>query len=254
MEKISQSIYKDWQAYQAGNACGLQFKSKYIDGTWKPEQSEAQAAGWWFEDMLVRGSSTKEPKRIKSGEPNALYRALMDHLITGQLMLNNVNINFSNRTIEHRHVTGTPDIVCADRIIDVKTSGHLNNKYDAYGWGALDNPESRYYADQVRDKRIQALTYLYLADGLAPIQEKVRVVEFWVFANNSDDVRVFRFTFTDEEVAAFAAELAAVLEDINAEELIGFTARPSWSRCKACQLRGACAYERQLPDVVEVLS
>jgi hypothetical protein len=252
MERISQSIFKDFAVYQLRESCGLQFRAKYIDKTWKDQQSDVQAAGWWFEDMLIRGRSDKQMKTIKSGEPNALYRYLQAHIEVGQRMLNAVTINFSNRVVNNGNITGTPDAICKDRIIDIKTSAHLNNKYDSYGWGALDNPESRYYAAQVSDKRIQALTYLYLADGLTPIQEKVRVVEFWVFANNSDDARVFRFTFTDQEVSDWATTMLDALDAINYELVVGFDAVPSYERCKGCQLAESCKSARRLPDVINV--
>lgn len=245
MEYITQSTYKDWVKYQTGSMCGLQFKSKYIDKTWKDTMNEKQQAGWWFEDMLVRGESEYEEARTKQGKITALYEHLRKHLpIADKLIKANGEIVSSNKDNIKGHIKGKADVVFSKKIVDIKTSAHVKNKFDFYGWGALVEEagkvdKSHRYYTQLLDKLIQFKTYMFLFDN-------AECFEFWIFSSSDESRAFLRLNRSDyeSEIESFGKLLENTYQEIIEHE---FEPLPEYDRCRFCQLQGSCEYFESLP-------
>jgi len=251
---IRQSTISTYSAYQRGEVCGLQLQAQLQGNYPHTEQTEAQRAGWWFEDMLARGESQYQMTTLKNGDPNALFRQLWRHLETGKRMMATLPQYRAGEMLERGCLSGTPDIVTIDgRVIDIKTTAHLNNKFDRWGWGALlEDPESYRYRQQIETRRVQALTYCFLSRELAPVYEPANVAEFWVFSTNSDDARVFRFEFTPEEVEAWGIEVCNINDQLQLELVTGFDPLPEFNRCRECPLRHTCESAHLLPTIINI--
>lgn len=248
IETISQSCYKDWVRYKTGNLCGYQFKAKWLDKTWKDDMSDKQQAGWWFEDILVRGESQYEEQRTKQGKVTALYGHLREHLpVADKLLKKQGVILASNEDKTRDRIRGKADIkVKGDvvKIIDIKTSGHVKNKFDFYGWGALQDEGTsvdkspRYYS-QLLDKLIQFKTYMY-------VHPDADIFEFWVFSSSDDSRVFFRLLREDyaQEIEMFGKVLNDTLDEINEEE---FEPIPKYDACRYCKLQKTCEFFEDTP-------
>lgn len=247
---MRQSTYNSYLAYQLGDLCGLQLEAQ-LTGQWVDEQSEAQAAGWWFEDMVVRGTTDRPMGTLRNGEPNALYRQLWRHLEVARRMFDSLPKPLtSNMRLELDGIEGTPDIVTMDgRVIDFKTTAHLSNRWDSYGWGALfaNEPNDRAYNAQLQQRLVQAAAYCHLSKALAPIYEPASVCEFWVFSTTSDDARVLRLELSDDTLADVVRRMREAQADLEAEMVYGLEPRPELTRCRNCQLRDKCSHAAQVP-------
>lgn len=249
---MRQSTYNSYITYQLGDLCGRQLEA-VITGKWIDNQTEAQAAGWWFEDMVVRGTTDRQMVALKNGEPNALYRQLWRHLEVARQMFDALPKPLTaGQRLELDGIEGTPDIVTMDgRVIDFKTTAHLNNKWDAFGWGALfaNDPSERAYNAQLQARLVQAAAYCHLSKVLAPIYEPARVCEFWVFSTTSDDARVLRLELSDDTIADVVRRMREAQDDLEAEMVYGLEPRPELVRCRDCQLRDKCGHAAKVPTV-----
>lgn len=248
--KVSQSMLKMFQQYLSGDACGIQFEAKYITGTMPDIPSTpVQAAGHWFEFMCT-GSTPRnsgvipEPVRIKSGELNAMYRALEAHLPMWK-KLSPPNARYgeviTNETaIFGVELTGITDVITDELIGDIKTTAHIDNKWEEYGWGG--DPE---YLSQ-RPAMFQAKFYVlihWLNTG------EILPFWFWIFANNSEKVKQIKITMTKEALQSFQNEVEYLVQAVTNEEGT-YKPVPTYERCSECPL--TCQFKQTLPDTIEI--
>jgi len=245
-------MYKDWLKYQQGNECGLKFKHKWIDKIYDDKQTEAQALGWWFEDMGIRGESSIQPPLLKTGGFNVAYRNMEKQLVTLKAMLRSAGeILSSNEDAVKGRVKGKRDLVVKKGdeivIIDIKTSAHVKNKYDFYGWGALTEPQgekSFRFNNQIGDKLIQAYTYLYIDTDF-----KADAFEWWIFSTTDEEVLRLRIEAKNhrDAIREIGDDLEDALDYINEEDFIPY---PDYKRCKYCPLQNTCQYREKLPTAI----
>lgn len=249
---ISQSMYKDYVDYQNGSLCGIVFYHKWITQDYPQESTDVQDAGWWFEDMVVRGKSEKEPKRIKSGSFNALYRQLDAHIPKAkEMLLDEGKIISADKTEYRNNVRVKRDVVVRTnegkiKVIDIKTTGHLNNKWDFYGWGALI--EGDVYSDRFQKQRshkmIQAQTYMSVPVGAEMPDE----FEYWVFSSKDDGVQIISFSV--EDVEGWYEHLEDTFQQIHDSSF--FAPYPTFKSCSECPLKQDCVYKTTKPDKISV--
>ena len=151
--QITQSFIKAFQEYLNGQECGLILKAKYVDGIDFPS-TDAQNLGQWFE-YICTGAKTKhgripEPEYLKDGKTLAAkYRLMESHKATFERILAAYQIKILEvgKTLSYEGYEGTIDIIAemlGEKVfIDLKTTAHINNKWEDYGWDidTLDTKE-----------------------------------------------------------------------------------------------------------------
>ena len=247
---ISQSMLKMFQRYLTGDDCGLQFEAKYITKTMPEEPTtEAQAGGHWFEFMCTGATPRNsgvipQPVRIKSGDLNAMYRQLSDHIKTWE-SIKPVNARYGevlrNETAVFGHtLEGITDAINDSLIGDIKTTSKIDDKWDQFGWGG----EPEYLS--LRPAMFQAKMYIllyYLNTG------KVLPFWFWIFASNSDKAKQIKITMSESAVKSFLSEVEYLIQAIESE-MGEFKAVTSFERCRDCPLE--CKFRQTTPDIVEI--
>jgi len=246
--KVSQSMLRMFQQYLTGDACGIQFKSKYIDENF-PElpPTPAQAGGQWFEFMCTGATPRNsgvipEPDRTAKGELTAMYKYLSAHIP----MWNRLNPPgakygevISNDTALFGHtLTGITDVITPDLIGDIKTTAHIDNKWEEYGWGG----EPEYLSQRPAMFQAKYYTLIYwLNTG------KILPFMYWIFANNSDKCKQIHVTMSEASLQSFLKEVEYLIGAIENDPL---DAMPSYSRCGACPLK--CSSRQVFPDITEI--
>lgn len=244
-------MYKDYQSYFRGDLCGLVFKATWLDQTMpEREMTEPQSAGWWFEDMVVRNKSDIIPPELKKGGFNALFRNVEQHIpLAKEMLLDEGEIVSSDETTFRGNVRVKRDLVTYKngclKVIDIKTTGHLDNKWDYYGWGALLHSwhESVSYIQQKAHKDIQAKTYMCVPhEGVFP-----DVFEYWVFSSKDDKVAVLEMKVDklDEWYDELETERLNILNH-------QFMPKPLRDRCNSCPLKESCIFKVTKPNRIVI--
>jgi hypothetical protein len=248
--KVSQSMLKMFQKYLTEDECGLQFEAKYINDNF-PEQpsTPAQAGGHWFEFMATGATPRNsgripEPERIKSGELNAMYKNLQAHLPMWA-KLNPPGARYgevlSNETAIFGHeLTGITDVITDELIGDIKTTGHIDNKWEEFGWGG--DPEYLSLRPAMFQAKFYTLIYWLNTGQILPFW-------FWIFANNSDKAKQIKVTMSESALTSFLSEIEYLVQAVE-NEMGDFKAVPSFDRCSDCPL--TCSVRQELPDTVEI--
>lgn len=247
--KISQSMLRTFQEYLSGTECGLVFEAKYINYNYPDSTTEAQAAGQWFEYVCTgatpRNNGTPpEPVRIKSGDFNALYRQLGAHRTNWELIANPLTEQYGviiNAEIDGVKLTGITDVFAPDYTGDIKTTGHINNKWEPYGWGGdLQQKPSMFQA------KFYTLIRFIQTGKIIPFY-------FYVFSSSSDDWDIIRVTLSETALELFKDEVMFLVSQLEYHTSIGFDALPDYQRCGKCQLKDTCKSFTNIPKIKEVI-
>jgi len=269
MENITQSFIKELYDYLQGDSCGLQIKAKYYDGIEFPA-SEVQLLGQYFE-YKATGQKTKfghipKPIRLKPrtltkkeisegkkqkdvvGPLSKKFAVIEKHLPFFHKMIkeNGFKILRTGVTLAHGGMQGDLDIEALHKpsgkkaIIDVKTSGLLNNKYEDFGW----HPDSLEYKDRLM---IQPVHYKILGKheyGYYPD------FFFFLFSNTNDiDRRIIKVEIDEDRAAEHLRTVARVREIKNEQEKKGWQAKPKVALCAKCPLKESCKDAIDTPQI-----
>lgn len=247
---ISQSLLKSYMEYLNYDECGVWIKAKYIDQLDIAERAptEAMQAGQWFE-YICTGATPRnsgrppEPVRLKNGELNAMYRTLEAHLPVWEMIRPERAVYgrvISNDTEIFGHtLTGITDVKTPDLIGDIKTSAHIDNKWEEYGWGGD--------ADHLANKALMVQAKFYLLIEWLNTR-KVLPFYFYVFSSNSNKAKVIKVNMTEESIRSWLADVRWMIDSLEDDD---FSPIPSFERCGACPLIG-CKHKRVVPDEIEV--
>ena len=141
MARLSYSLIRSYKQYKKGELCGVLLYNALIEKSCEmPINKEAVNAGKWFEKQATGYGEDIEPVRIKSGELNAMYRAL-----NGQLKnFDNFRLKWERPDtcfgviLEYDHngiqTKAIIDVLSSEYIRDIKTSGDIDGRGD-FGWG-----------------------------------------------------------------------------------------------------------------------
>lgn len=250
---ISQSIIKDYEAYQDGGLCGIVFKARYIDKTFPDMTSQAMNLGCYFEYLTTgalpksgkvpvpsytKTEMKKDPEQRKPEGMLAPYKLALinSERVKGYLSKIGLIIEGTGVYKAENGLEGTCDII-GDLggnkvIIDLKYSGLLNDKYMEYGWGALEL-DNYYGAQQRRHHSTQAIHYskLFGAD------------EFYYLvcsSSNETDIGFFKINFTEEAERAHEYRIEQARQGIELGKTVGFKAHPDVIRCAHCAWKTTC--------------
>lgn len=248
--KISQSLLRDFQDYLKEKSCGLQFVSKYIDHTYPDMHTEAQAAGQWFE-YVCTGSTPRnsgiapEPVMLKSKptEFSALYRQLNAHIDNWKLIAQPTEQQYGvviEAEFDGIQLIGITDIINDTYTGDIKTTGHIHNKWEEYGWGG---------EIEGKPAMVQAKFYTlirYIQTG------KIYPFYFYIFSSGSEDWMIVKVQLSETALDLFKDEVKWLADQLEYHLSIGFEAYPDYKRCAGCGLKDTCKSFTNIPKIKEI--
>ena len=250
---ILQSMVKAYEDYRSGGLCGYIFEKQYIKKDYPDISSPAQGLGCYFE-YLVTGALPKsgkipEPKWLKSAlKKPAEKREVSDMMseyrlatmnadrVKGYLSSIGLNVKASGFKKAENGLEGTCDILGElggnNVIVDLKYSGLLTDKYQPFGWGALEI--DGYYGDQQRSFHSKQAAQYSILFG---------VDEFYYLvcsSTNIYDIGFFKFEITEEGKRTYIALTNWVRENVEIDKTVGFKPYPEVIRCTQCIMKNYC--------------
>ena len=251
--KISQSLMKSLFAYMEGKDCGKQLYAKYFDNVKFPS-SDAMDLGNYFEYIctgsLARDGSTPVAETTKKGEPTSKYKIALEQKKNFDRIIE--RHGFKILSIDHhfksKHFSGIADIV-AERngqkcIIDVKTTGLINDKWTEFGWN--DDTVSRN-----ENLMIQAKHYKMLA-----LEEwDIYNIPFYFFVfstTNAIDCKVFEVECSDQSLIDHENNSKGAIEMLDKFLEEGFKAYPKYNKCIECPLAESCEDFIDVPQIKSI--
>jgi len=254
---ITQSILTAYKEYLNQKACGIQVQKIYIEKTAKFEDSEETLAGKWFEFMAIgtKNRDGSEPLPVVTAA-KGVPAAITKHL-TGQL-INFKNIYSDVEILEKSYVVtlevdgykfkGIFDVLAKNKqygthIRDIKCSGHIDNKYDSFGWDCLLGngaflPEKKH----INQAKFYAWLW-YEMTGENPI------FVFDIFSNkNPDSCATKELKFSDEAIESYRSEYVKLTQKLDEELKTGLKPLPEMNRCCKCPILN-CEFKTNKPDV-----
>lgn len=252
IEKVSQSLIKEYNSFLKEDTCGSVFKSKFIDRDWKQEwwDSPAMKLGRYFEFILTGalpayGEEVPEPEYLVSSlkkkaanddyvfevkDMKDPYREVHRKAkLTGGLIAKS-GIVFQDIQIyrEKGVLNGHIDLEAlynGEEInIDIKYSGLIDDKWSKFGWV--------WTRDQMDYNGIQAKQYEAI---------NRRPTYFLVISSaKSDKIKFFKATVDSYDLdqhIKYAESLPKNIEFINK---VGWTNYPTLDKCSKCPLSLKC--------------
>jgi len=241
--KMSQSLMKMLFKYKIKEECGLVLKARYVDNIQSPS-SPAMELGNYFEYIctgdLARDGHTPEVVLLKSGKPSTPY-ARMDiqkENFDAIMKTYNLDVKHTGYVFNHSKYGGIADIIAWDKenkrhiIIDVKTSGLLNDKWSEWGW-ANDSIE---YKDELL---IQAVHYKMLFEE--EFKEENVPFYFFVFSTTNEwEVKIFDIEVSEDTMHTHKMNLENAVAYFESENKKGWKPHPTYAKCRNCALKPSC--------------
>jgi len=263
--KITQSMLKSFVDYKNGSVCGLVFKAQYMDKVEFPS-SDVQVRGQVFE-YLATGAKTKfghipEIKRTAKGEPTEPYAKIIEQSkrfpkIMKEFGFKTIGIGEiwstedAEGTLDLQVITtrdihindGMNDILIPKGtkcIIDIKTSGLLDDKWNPMGWH-LD------FLSEKEKLMQQPVHYKWLGKQ---IKGEDYPFFFMLFSNtNTYDCRIILVNVDESTIERHTETIEKAQKVISAEIKKGFEPHPSIANCKDCILQSNCSYFTDIPPI-----
>lgn len=259
--KLSQSLVKALYKYKLGEECGTRIQASYIDGISFPS-SEAQELGNYFEfkatGQLPRDGHTPLPILLKNGNPSIDYARMDIQVDNFKKIMNRLNFSIEQTGFKFTNpkYEGTCDIIAHDDnikskevnkkriIIDLKTTGLINDKWSPYGW-ADESIEEKW------DLLIQAIHYKMLARYEWGIEDIP--FYFMVFSTRNEwEYKVFKINVDADTMQQHFFNLGNIKTFLDETLKVGFKAIPQYQKCKDCPLSDTCKDYTDIPKVQEV--
>lgn len=260
--KISQSLVKSLYKYKMGEECGLRIHAQYIDGMNFPS-SEAQQLGNYFEytatGQLPRDKQIPLPKVLKTGAFSTDYERMNKQVDNFKNVMNylNFSIEQTGYKFTHKLYDGTLDILAHDNnikskeinkkriIIDLKSTGLINDKWTEFGWA----DESIEEKDSLM---IQAIHYKMLALYEWGIEDIP--FYFFVFSTKNDwEYKLFKINVDESTMQQHIYNLKSIKIYFDSILQEGFKAIPKYNVCRECPLSITCGEMKSFPSVQEII-
>jgi CRISPR/Cas system-associated exonuclease Cas4 (RecB family) len=249
--KISQSLIKSLAKYRNDEECGLVLEHIYIKGQWL-HSSKAQELGNYFEYIctggLPRDKHIPEPKLLKTGKPSIEYARMDKQKENFEAMMYEYGFEIEHTGYEFTNpkYSGIADIIAKDVnnkkqrvIVDIKTSGLLNDKWSPYGW-ADESIEEKW------DLLLQAIHYKMLAKYEWGIEDIP--FYFFVFSTKNDtDCKAFEIIVDESTRFQHLNNLSNIKTYLDSQLELGFKPKPKYSRCQNCGLADTCLHKVNVP-------
>lgn len=248
--KISQSLLKTLFAYKTNAECGLVVKAKYVDGIQFPS-TEAMELGNYFEYIctgsLARDGHTPVAKILKSGKMSVDYARMNKQKENFDRIMSyyGFEIEETNYSFSSIHYSGIADIIARRNgercIIDVKTSGLINDKWSDFGW----EEEAMEYKDKLL---VQAVQYKMLAKE----EWGVKNIPFFFFVfstKNENECKIYEVICDEATLITHANNIDEARKYFEIENKKGWVAKPDMKRCSKCPLATDCQYYTNVPAI-----
>jgi len=269
--RISKSLLLAYDAVMMGEACGVQFKSMYLDKTHRLDPTPAMMKGNRFEFLAlgIKNRDGSEPEPIKTSSGNvskaeeekvkaqaerckqALEKHGFEIMGTDQKKVNDFD---GFQIVSVLDAEGTKD--GEPVIIDTKYSGLLYNKWEVMGW----HPEK--IANNIFHQK-QALMYMFhMAHRTGKLYDFYYLVHS---ATNDVESEIFKMQFSDdpdmhqkmakEQFQIFERSLHSIAKTIRLQyDMDGFKAVPTVKGCMECPLMadGSCKHAISVPEITKV--
>lgn len=255
--KISQSLLKELFNFKVREQCGLKIVAKYI-GHMKEEPTPAMEMGNWFEfkatDQLPRDGHEPQPETLKNGDLSAPYRRLEKQLENYHRIIEQYGIQIEQTGYDfknHPKASGIADIIAnwdnKQVIIDIKTTAHIDNRWEKYGWGdeKFENPDS----PEAQHLTIQAVQYKLLAKyewGIADMP-----FYFFVFSTTDENAcKIFKVEVNPDLIDTHEKQIEQAYDYFNTKFIwkqSSELAIPQMSRCASCFLKEQCTEKIEVP-------
>ena len=259
--KVSQSLLKAFTSYKSGEECGLVVKARYFDKVNFPP-TEAQQLGCWFEYILTgslpKNGEVPQAEYVNKGKDLAAkyrtmkihadrFKKILDHYGFGivgkgeRLIIDDAEGTLDLRVVALRdiHVNDIFIPKGSAGIIDIKTTGLINDKWSPFGWDTERLPEKE-------GLMIQPVMYKYLAKKLFG---KDHFFFFLIFSNTNEfDEKLILVDVAESKVEQMETIIRNSKKVILREYEDGFEAIPSIQRCKDCALKSTCSFFQDIPQ------
>lgn len=255
---ISCSFLKGFQEVDTGNMCGLYFKASYIDKTIPFKDRPAFKLGQWFEYMCtgatLRDGKIPEAEYTAKKELTAPYKKLLSQSIIFKdyISRNNISGITTGRVLQYNfegyNVKGIFDVDYEKdnmfNIIDIKTSGYLNNKWEPMGW--VDIEKKRFLT-------IQSVGYIWLVHKCLNIPiEKINFKFYVVDSGSEFERKIFDIKVTESYLEWFERQIRFTYKSIEHNEVLGWNSTENYIHCQGCELKETCEYRLFHPDVQNI--
>jgi len=263
--KITQSLLKSLYDYKNGHECGLVFEKKFIEGRFDLfSPSDVQNIGTWFEyettKVIPKNGKIPQPEKTQKGELTAPYKKMQTHINHFKMFMSvyGIKILEAGIDIEVDDMKGTFDLIClAEKdiydennalrvkagqkfIIDIKTTGLLDDKWNEYGW----NLETLHKKHRII---LQPIHYIFLSE--LKFGERYPFI-FLLFSNtNENDYRAIFFDVSNEDIQYHKEFIIKSVKWLEYYMKKGFEARPDVIRCSNCPLKVGCKHFAAVPKI-----
>jgi len=248
------------------DTCGLVFVEKYINGNFhKFPPSQTQSVGNWFEFQCI-GATTKskdvpQPVYLKDGKTlSAPYQRMEKQVENYKKFMNYYGIKVievqSKWSVEG--LEGTLDCLCEatkdikDKmnniiikageqfIMDIKTTGLLDDAYNPYGW-RLDRLSEK-------EKIIrQPLHYKYLS--ILKYGYEMKFLYLLFSTTDENDFRSILFQSDADHIEQHKQFIAWCVQWLKHFIKVGFDPNPDVSRCNDCAIKMGCKHFAVVPKI-----
>jgi hypothetical protein len=216
--------------------------------------------GNWFEwkatGQLPRNGEEPKAETLKSGELSVGYRRLEKQLEHYHNIIKAYGIEIIETGYsfdKHPTANGIADIIGMwdgkKVIIDIKTTGQIDNRWEKYGWGdeKFENPDS----PDTQHLTIQAVQYKLLAKyewGIDNIP-----FYFFVFSTTDENAcKIFKVEVNPDLLEAHDKQIEQAYEFFNYKFIMKSSsdlAIPQMSRCATCFLNKDCTEKIDVPII-----
>jgi len=252
---ISYSLIRAFDEMEIKGSCGIKFYNTYITKKIPFISSKAMDLGVYFEYICTgqkpRNNKTPEPVLLKSGKLSTDYERMNKQKLNFDKIIKNYNIKIKDtgKVLEYNGIKGILDIEGEIEgqpiIIDIKTSGLINDKWSEYGWYLPRLSES--------PNLLQSQIYKYLYWKLFDIKD---VPFYYLIFSTKNDYEVL---FVKIQYYNFLSKMEELEKKINyVKESINymitnkcFEATKDYTECLNCNYKD-CIFRRDIPEIKEI--
>lgn len=259
--KLSQSLVKSLFDYKNDEECGLKIEASYINGI-NFASNDVQELDNYFEyictKQLPRDNHTPIAKMLKNGNKSLPYVRMDKQKENYENIMKSYNweVEKTGFSFTNPKYSGIADIIALDKnikskdknkqriIIDLKTSGLLNDKFSKWGW-ADESIEEKW------DLLIQAIHYKMLAKFEFGIEDIP--FYFMIFSNKNDyECKIFEINIDEATRYQHFQNLENIKKYLDKCIKEGFKPKPSLLRCNRCLMNKSCLHQLEVPQIQKV--
>lgn len=245
---ISASFINAYEDMEVRGDCKYKFfRTKIKKDVDEKIDKAAFDIGKWFEykvtGAIPRGyKEAPTPEFTKAKELTAAYKNILPQIEMAKKMLKVEGEYKINLMWQYGKLKGYPDVVVPNKIIDIKTSGYIDNDWEEYGWG-YKNLQHRKSMNQAK---MYKLLDILCNNGNSEFY-------FWVFDTTKEGlVKNIHVNIVDDVLQKFVNTINMIEQNIDYYiSTNGFEPVSKYNVCKDCPVLD-CKDRIVLPEVYEL--